>query len=139
MPDLTADGKKFELMQKRLKQKIQRPVIIYKKKTGEVVRGVLSSKVEEVQKVDRRSFDVIELGAGHLPQNIQDYIVLNGVLKKKSKKMLAERQKLLLEQQLVALNTQLEIAIKNELESAKDDLENRIRSVRKQIKALGVD
>ena len=140
MPDTeNKDRAKFALMQKRLKQKIQRPVIIYRKKTGEVVRGIFSSKIEEIQKIDRRSLDVVELESGSLPTDINNYVVINGVFKKKPQKIIDSDQKRFLEYQLVALNTQLATANKNNLEEAKSALRNRIKGIKNQIKDLGVD
>lgn len=123
----------------RLNQRPLKPVIVFKKKTGELVKALYSTKIDELQKTDRRSFDVIELEAGDLPQNIREYLIVNGILKKKPVKILNAEKKAELESRLVILIMQLKVAKESKLEGAIKLFSEAMCEIEYKIKELGAE
>lgn len=136
--DIDKKGK-FELLQERFTQKPLKPVVVYKKTSGEIVRVLFSSRVSEMQKIDRRTQGLIELEGGVIPRNIQELIVINGILKEKPKNVINASKKEEFESQRVVIEMQLEVAKKRNLKEAAKRYSGLIREINKQIVDLGVD
>jgi len=129
---------KFEELQKRYKQPLLKPVVVYQKKSGEIVRACFSTKKEELKKIDKRSEDLLCLENSEIPSHIWEYCVEKKTLKKKSEDILKNQKKGEWEQQLVVLKMQLKVAKDNKLKEAIKNLTKRINEITKQVELLGV-
>ena len=139
MTDQDINKDYLELISKRKpRPQMLKLIVIYKKKSGEIVRALFSSKLDEMQRVDRRTLDLIEVEADSIPRDLSNFVVSNGILKQKSTKILNIERKSQLEKYLVTLNMQLETATANKLEEACKSLKTQIATLKKRIQDLGV-
>jgi len=128
----------FDFKKKRFNQRILKPIVVYRKKTGEVLSVSFSNRDDELGKIDQRLYAILELDDATLPCPIQDYVVKKNNLKKKPKKQLKINKKKQLEHFLVSLKIKAEMAEKNNLKEAFKELNEQINLLEKQIKDLGV-
>jgi len=126
------------LLKERISKKLK-PVVIYEKQSGQIMQAFYSTKIDEIQKVDRRTYDVLELDSGILPQNIRACFIVNGILKQKSEKILNQERVDEFEVQITLLETQLKAAKKSKLEGAVRIFTDNITKIKLQIKNLGVE
>lgn len=139
----TEDAKKHEenikAMRARVNQKPLKPVVVYKKSSGEISYVLFSSKIIEIQRIDSRTHALLELEDTVIPKNIRELIVINGILKDKPKDVLNAMKRQGLESRLVVLEMQIEVAKKKKLTEAAKRYSVLIKEINKQIADLGVD
>ena len=114
------------------------PTVVYRKKTGEVIRITYNPKVDERKAIDRRIYDVTTI-EGPIPKNARDYCVINGRFKERGKEELNLRRKVSLQRKVLELQKDFKEAKKQKLDELADQIATDITALKKQIAQLGAE